>query len=96
MIRKRSNLVAAIALGILVATGSAATAQGWYYVNGQPVAPGMGQYLMARGLPFGNYWLQPNGNWRAVGSYVAWGNIYGGHVSLSQRGRLYSAGELLR
>jgi len=83
------------ALGLL-ATVSAAHPQDWYYVNRQPAAPVVAQAMAARGLPFGYYWLQPNGNWGFEGSSDVVGNIYGRQPSLSERGRLYSPGELLR
>jgi hypothetical protein len=54
------------------------------------------QTMTARGLPYGYYWLQPNGNWGFEGSSDVVGNIYGRQPSLSERGRLYYPGELLR
>ena len=97
MTSRRSKLIAlvAVALGAL-ATGSVANAQGWYYVNNQPASPSVAQQMATRGLPFGYYWLQNNGNWGVAGSSDVIGNIYGRQRSLSERGRLYSPGELLR
>ena len=91
---KRVTWLAA-AIGFL-ATVSAAHPQDWYYVNRQPASFAVAQAMAARGLPFGYYWLQPNGNWGFEGSSDAVGNIYGRQPSLSERGRLYSPGELLR
>jgi hypothetical protein len=92
----RSRLIAVVAAAGLVATGSAADAQAWYYVNGAPARPDVAEQMAARGLPFGYYWLQPNGNWGIQGNPDALGNIYGRRPSLSERGSLYSPGELLR
>jgi hypothetical protein len=91
---KHVTLLAA-AIGLL-ATVSAAYPQDWYYVNRQPASFAVAQAMAARGLPFGYYWLQPNGNWGFEGSSDVVGNIYGRQPSLSERGRLYSPGELLR
>ena len=91
---KRVTWLAA-AIG-LAATVSAAHSQDWYYVNRQPASFAVAQAMAARGLPFGYYWLQPNGNWGFEGSSDVVGNIYGRQPSLSERGRLYSPGELLR
>jgi hypothetical protein len=96
MTSRRSKLIAVMAALGFLATGPVANAQAWYYVNGQPVSPGVAQQLAARGLPFGYYWLQNNGNWGVVGNADVVGNIYGRRPSLSQRGLLYSPGELLR
>ena len=97
MSSRRAKLIVwlAAALGF-VATVPVASAQNWYYINRQPASPSVAQVLAARGLPFGYYWLQPNGNWGFEGSSDAVGNIYGHQPSLSQRGRLYYPGELLR
>ena len=91
---KRVTWLAA-AIG-LVATVTAAHPQDWYYVNRQPASFAVAQAMAGRGLPFGYYWLQPNGNWGFEGSSDVVGNIYGRQPSLSERGRLYSPGELLR
>lgn len=80
----------------LVATVSDARAQDWYYINRQPATFDVARALAARGLPYGYYWLQPNGNWGFEGSSDVIGNIYGRQPSLSERGRLYAPGELLR
>jgi hypothetical protein len=97
MTSPRAKLIAwlAAALGF-VATVSVASAQGWYYINRQPASPSVAQAMAARGLPFGYYWLAPNGNWGFEGSSDVVGNIYGRQPSLSERGRLYYPGELLR
>jgi hypothetical protein len=94
---RRANLLACLALAFgFVATVSAASAEGWYYINRQPASLDIAQLMAARGLPFGYYWLQPNGNWGFEGSSDVVGNIYGRRPSLSERGRLYYPGELLR
>ena len=97
MASRRSKLIAlcAVALGVL-APSSVVGAQSWYYINNQPASPSVAQQMAARGLPFGYYWLQNNGNWGVAGSSDVIGNIYGRQPSLSERGRLYSPGELLR
>ena len=79
-----------------VATVSAARAQDWYYINRQPAPLSVAQTMAANGLPYGYYWLQPNGNWGFEGNSDVVGNIYGRQPSLSERGRLYYPGELLR
>jgi len=84
-----------IAFGF-VATVSAARAQDWYYINRQPAPPDVAQAMAARGLPYGYYWLQPNGNWGFEGNSDVVGNISGRRPSLSERGLLYSPGELMR
>ena len=96
MTSRGSKRVAWSAAIALIATVSAARAQDWYYVNRQPASFVAAQAMAARGLPFGYYWLQPNGNWGFEGSSDVVGNIYGRRPSLSERGRLYSPGELLR
>jgi hypothetical protein len=94
---RRSKLMAWLAVTFgLVATVSASSAQDWYYINRQPASLDIAQVMAARGLPFGYYWLQPNGNWGVEGSSDVVGNIYGRRPSLSERGRLYGPGELLR
>jgi hypothetical protein len=94
---RRSKLTAWLAVTFgLVATVSAASAQDWYYINRQPASLDIAEVMAARGLPFGYYWLQPNGNWGFEGSSDVVGNIYGRRPSLSERGRLYGPGELLR
>ena len=77
MIRRRPNLTALIATLGFLATGAVAKAQGWYYVNGQPAAPAVAELMAAEGLPFGSYWLQPNGNWGVARNSDVVGNIYG-------------------
>jgi hypothetical protein len=97
MTSRRSKPMAWLAAAFgLVATVSVASAQDWYYINRQPAALDVAQAMSARGLPFGYYWLQPNGNWGFEGSSDVVGNIYGRRPSLSERGRLYYPGELLR
>src|SRR5271157_4056839 len=60
----RSKLIAVVATALgFVAAGSVANAQNWYYINGEPVSRAVAQLIAAKGLPFGYYWLQPNGNW---------------------------------
>jgi hypothetical protein len=61
-----------------------------------PASAGVAQQMAARGLPFGYYWLQDNGNWGFEGNSDVVGNIYGRRPSLSERGQLYYPGELLR
>jgi hypothetical protein len=97
MTSRPSKLIALVvaALGF-VATGSVANAQGWYYINGHPAHGSVAQQMAARGLPFGYYWLRGNGNWGVMGKSDVLGNISGRQPSLSERGRLYSQGELLR
>ena len=85
----------AVAFGF-VATVPVASARDWYYINRQPASLEIAQAMAGRGLPFGYYWLQPNGNWGFEGSSDVVGNIYGRRPSLSERGRLYGPGELLR
>ena len=92
-----SKLMALVAAALgFVATGPGANAQGWYYINGQPVSNSVAQQIAAKGLPFGYYWLHDNGNWGVVGNSDVIGNISGRQPSLSERGLLYSPGELLR
>jgi hypothetical protein len=94
---RRANLLACLALAFgYVAMVSAASAESWYYINRQPASLDIAQVMAARGLPFGYYWLQPNGNWGFEGSSDVVGNIYGRRPSLSERGRLYGPGELMR
>ena len=52
----------AVAFGF-VATVPVASARDWYYINRQPASLEIAQAMAGRGLPFGYYWLQPNGNW---------------------------------
>jgi|SRR5215467_13680809 len=89
------SLIIAVAFGVLTIS-TAADAQGWYYVNNQPASPEIAAAMAARGLPFGYYWLNANGNWGMAGSSDVRSNIYGRRPSLSERGLLYSPGELLR
>ena len=93
----RSTLVAGLmaALG-LVAAVSVARAQDGYYINRQPAPLSVAQVMAARGLPYGYYWLQANGNWGFEGNSDVVGNIYGRRPSLSERGQLYSPGEIIR
>jgi hypothetical protein len=97
MTSKRSKLIVCLAAAFgFAANISVASAQGWYYINRQPAPLPVAQLMAARNLPFGNYWLQANGNWGFEGYPEAVGNIYGNRTSLSERGRLYYPGELLR
>jgi hypothetical protein len=97
MTNRRLRLIACVAAALgFAATASAANAQSWYFINGQPASLDVAQAMAAKGLPFGYYWLQANGNWGFVGSSDVVGNIHGRQPSLSERGRLYSPGELLR
>jgi len=91
--KRAAWLVAALGF---VATVSAARAQDWYYINRQPASPSVAQAMADRGLPYGYYWLEPNGNWGFEGSSDVVGNIYGRQPSLSERGRLFYPGELLK
>jgi hypothetical protein len=93
--RRAKSLVLLTGLAI-AAAAPVANAQNWYFINGQPAPPSTAQMMAARGLPFGYYWLQSNGNWGMVGSQYVMGNIYGRRPGLSERGLLYSPGELLR
>jgi hypothetical protein len=97
MTNRHSTPVALMAavLGFLT-TISVASAQDWYYINRQPASASVAQQMAARGLPFGYYWLQDNGNWGFEGNSDVVGNIYGRRPSLSERGQLYYPGELLR
>jgi hypothetical protein len=97
MTSTRSKLIAwlAAAFGFL-ATVSVARAQDWYYINHQPASLSVAQAMATRGLPFGYYWLQANGNWGFEGNSDVVGNINGRRPSLSERGRLYYPGELLK
>jgi hypothetical protein len=97
MTSTRSKLVVWLVAAFgFVATVSAASAQDWYYINRQPASLSVAQAMAARGLPYGYYWLQPNGNWSFEGNSDVVGNINGRRPSLSERGILYSPGELLR
>ena len=87
--------ILAVAWGTMVLCG-VAQAQGWYIVNGQPASRELAEYLARRGLRFGYYWLQQNGNWGFAGNSDAVANIHGRQPSLSERGRLFSPGELMR
>ena len=93
---RRANLLVFLTALAIAGASSAATAQNWYFINGRPAPSGTAQIMAERGLPFGYYWLQPNGNWGMAGSAGVMGNIYGHRPSLSERGLLYSPGELLR
>ena len=94
---RRAKLLACLALAFgFVATVSAASAENWYYINRQPASLEIAQAMAERSLPYGYYWLQPNGNWGFEGTSDVVGNIYGRRPSLSERGRLYYPGELLQ
>jgi hypothetical protein len=46
----------ALAFGMSLIVGSAASAQTWYYVNNQPVSVEIAQAMAAQALPFGRYY----------------------------------------
>jgi len=93
---RRPKLITSAAAALcLLATSAVANAQNWYYINREPVSPAVAEQLAARGLPFGYYWQQGNGNWGVDGDPDAIGKVYR-RPSLSERGLLYSPGELLR
>ena len=94
--RRRRNLATLVFLLGFFAAAPAADAQVWYYVNGRPATLYEAQWMAARNLPPGSYWRQNNGNWGVAGDPDALGNVYGRRPSLSERGLLYSPGELLR
>ena len=92
-----SKLAIAVAAALcLFAAGSGANAQNWYYINRQPVTPEVAEQLAARGVPFGYYWQQEDGTWGVDHGSAATANGYRRRPSLSERGLLYSPGELLR
>lgn len=99
---RRAGRVAALIVGLSTATvGSVGNAQGWYFINGVAANTETAAQLAAVGLPFGFYWLQNNGDWGVVGDPVPRGNLFARsasppHRGLSERGLLYSPGELLR
>ena len=96
MASRRPKSIAWLAAAFGLVASVAIAQEDWYYINGQPASPAMAQAMAARGLPYGNYWLQANGNWGLEGNPDVVGNIYGRRPSLSERGRLYYPGELLR
>jgi hypothetical protein len=97
MTSRHSKLITSLAAAIaFVATVSAARAQDWYYINRQPASVTIAHTMAAKGLPFGYYWLQTNGDWGFEGSSDVVGSICGRKPSLSEQGRLYYPGELLR
>jgi hypothetical protein len=97
-IRSRSSRFVAIvaaALGTIVICGTA-EAQALYIVNGSPAHPAIAQYFAGRNLPSGYYWVNNNGNWGFAGDATVVGNLHGRRPSLSERGMLFSPGELMR
>lgn len=83
---------AVLAVGIAVAALPAA-AQTYYTVNGQPASYEVQLYMAQNGLPPGDYWLDGQGYWGAVGDPNPWGNIYGGsYVSRNGSGEQGSNG----
>ena len=96
MLAGRAGLIAAAAVVAVTTIYRDAEAQGWYIVNGQPAPPALAQYFAARNLPYGQYWLQQNGNWGFVGNPDTVANLNGRRPSLSERGMLFSPGELMR
>ena len=100
--KRLKQIAMAAAVSGMAAIGFSAHAQGYYFINGQPAPLNVARLMAANGLPFGYYWLDARGNWGAVGNPRPLGNIYTDrdgaprHRSLSERGLLYSPGELLR
>ena len=98
----------ALVAAVVLCFASAASADRNIVVNGQLLAPQQIAVLDAAActrVPAGRYWLLPNGAWGYEGVPVVAGFIgqlcvqaRGGprHESLSERGLLYSPGELLR
>ena len=98
---KRGTLIAtAIIVASFLTMGLSAHAQENYYINDEPAPFDVAQMMAAYGMPFGYYWLDARGNWGVKGNTQPLGNIFAGnpagHRSLSERGLLYSPGELLR
>jgi hypothetical protein len=105
----KATLLAAT-LAVLLGAASAAAADRTVVVNGQLLAPeqvALLDSLACTRVPTGRYWLLPNGAWGYEGFPVIAGFVgdqCGGPVaapgprqkSLSERGLLYSPGELLR
>ena len=97
-IRSRSSRFVAnhaAVLGTIVICG-AAEAQALYIVNGSPAHPAIAQYFAGRNLPSGYYWVNDNGNWGFAWDATVVGNLHGRRPSLSERGMLFSPGELMR
>lgn len=94
----------AVAMGILSAT--TAQAERYVVVNGQRMNGSqiaMLEQLRCGPVPNGSYWLNTvNGAWGYAGNPIPQGNIRDNcaqrtrRPSLSERGLLYSPGELLR
>ena len=70
------KLPAVAVVAFLAIAPYAARAQVYYTINGQPAPPNVTYFLASHGLPFGNYWLNQNGDWGVVGSMIPLGNIY--------------------
>jgi hypothetical protein len=97
-IRSRSSrfvAIVAVALGAIVICGTAES-QALYIVNGSPAHPAIAQYFAGRNLPSGYYWVNNNGNWGFAGNATVVGNLHGRRPSLSERGMLFSPGDLMR
>jgi hypothetical protein len=76
MTSRRSTLTTWLATAFALAvTVSVASAQNWYYINRQPATPSLAQFMAARGLPVGYYWLRSNGDWGIEGNPNVLGNI---------------------
>ena len=101
--RLRSTCVSALAAVIALAIPGAAYAQRSVIVNGQRLSEPEIAWLEQRGcvaIPNGNYWLRSDGLWGYADDPHPRGRLgaYCGQrrPSLSERGLLYSPGELLR
>ena len=77
--RSFGRFAAAAALGLGLAFAAPApreaAAQVVYTINGVAADAPTTLQLLAIGLPPGHYWVRANGDWGAVGSDVAWGNL---------------------
>lgn len=100
------SMIFALVLAMLVATAGAAHAGRWVVVNGLPLNLAQIQVLEAIScgpIPNGDYWLDTNsGIWGYAGDPTPMGHIKDNcysaprRPSLSERGLLYSPGEILR
>ena len=97
----RTVLFAVALAGVVLLPERPAGAQVFYTVNGVPASPAVTMYMARNGLPPGAYWLNQLGYWGVAGNPMPMGNIYAGRAApaprpgLSQRGLLYSPGEIL-
>jgi hypothetical protein len=91
------------AASILICSAVAAHAQAYVVVNGRVLSQSE-IYALERqactSIPAGNYWLRNDGIWGYAGNPVPQGRVWEycvqrRHPSLSERGLLYSPGELL-